>query len=92
MCRNAGRFLVTSQRNSGRLELDYGLTEAKMVKRLRFKGIYEGHVSEYERGMKSHRIRCCFTFSRLVGISTDVLIDDKIELPRRLADVAKEEQ
>ncbi len=29
-----------------------GLTQAEMVERLRFGGIYQGHVSEYERGVQ----------------------------------------
>ena len=28
------------------------VTQAGMVERLRFKGIYQGHVSEYERGIR----------------------------------------
>ena len=35
-----------------KIRIDLGLTQAEMVKRLRFRGVYQGHVSEYERGVR----------------------------------------
>ena len=57
-----------------------GLTQAEMVKRLRFRGIYQGHVSEYERGVREPPYPVLLRYARLAEISTDVLIDDKLGL------------
>jgi transcriptional regulator with XRE-family HTH domain len=59
-----------------------GLTQAEMVKALGFRGIYQGHVSEYERGAREPPYPVLLKYARLTGISTDVLIDDALSLPR----------
>lgn len=58
-----------------------GLTQTEMVRSLRFKGIYQGHVSEYERGVREPPYPVLLKYARLAGVSTDVLIDDKLKLP-----------
>jgi transcriptional regulator with XRE-family HTH domain len=63
-----------------RLSLD--LSQAEMVKRLRFRELYQGHISEYERGIREPPYPVLLKYARLVGISTDVLIDDALELPK----------
>lgn len=62
-----------------RLSLD--LSQAEMVKRLRFKELYQGHISEYERGIREPPYPVLLKYARLAGISTDILIDDGLELP-----------
>ena len=57
-----------------------GLTQAEMVRQLRFRGIYQGHVSEYERGVREPPYPVLLKYARLAGISTDLLIDDKLRL------------
>jgi transcriptional regulator with XRE-family HTH domain len=61
-----------------------GLTQGQMVKRLKQKGLYPGHVSEYERGEREPPYPTLLKYARLVGISTDVLIDDEMDLPAHL--------
>ena len=61
-----------------RTQLD--LTQAEMVKCLGFRGIYQGHISEYERGVREPPYPVLLKYARLVKISTDVLIDDKLNL------------
>jgi transcriptional regulator with XRE-family HTH domain len=58
-----------------------GLTQAEMVKRLKFKEVYQGHISEYERGVREPPYPVLLKYARLVNISTDVLIDDSMALP-----------
>ena len=60
-----------------------GLTQAEMVERLRFRGIYQGHISEYERGVREPPYPVLLKYARLAEISTDVLIDDKLDLSHR---------
>jgi transcriptional regulator with XRE-family HTH domain len=59
-----------------------GLTQAEMVKCLGFRGIYQGHVSEYERGVREPPYPVLLKYARLIVISTDVLIDDALNLPK----------
>jgi len=63
-----------------KIRIDLGLTQAEMVKRLRFRGVYQGHVSEYERGVREPPYPVLLKYARLLGVSTDVLIDDKLEI------------
>ena len=57
-----------------------GLTQTEMVERLRFRGIYQGHVSEYERGKREPPYPVLLKYARLAEVSTDVLIDDGLDL------------
>ena len=59
-----------------------GLTQAEMVKRLSFKEVYQGHISEYERGVREPPYPVLLKYARLVKISSDLLIDDNMSLPK----------
>jgi len=67
-----------------RIRQSFNLTQAEMVKLLDQKGLYPGHVSEYERGEREPPYPTLLRYARLAKISTDVLIDDELELPKRL--------
>lgn len=66
-----------------RLYLD--LSQDGMLARL---GLDESHyrsvVSGYELGTREPPLPILLTYARLVRISTDVLIDDEMDLPARL--------
>lgn len=62
----------------------FNLTQKEMVKRLGQKNIYPGHISEYERGEREPPYPTLLKYARLIGISTDVLIDDDLNLPEQL--------
>lgn len=40
-----------------------------------------GHISEYERGIREPSLLVLLAYARLAKVSTDVLIDDKLDLP-----------
>lgn len=42
------------------------------------------YVSGYERGTREPILEILLRYARLAGISTDVLIDDELDLPKRL--------
>jgi transcriptional regulator with XRE-family HTH domain len=67
-----------------RIRQALGLKQAEMVERLGRKGLYPGHVSEYERGEREPPYPTLLKYARLAGISTDVLIDDELDLPEHL--------
>jgi transcriptional regulator with XRE-family HTH domain len=56
------------------------ISQAEMVTRLGFKTIHQAHISGYERGDREPPLPVLLKYARLVDISTDVLIDDKLKL------------
>ncbi|MFP5263374.1 MAG: helix-turn-helix domain-containing protein [Blastocatellia bacterium] len=67
-----------------RLKLE--LTQEQMAKHLHKvkAGLQSGHVSEYESGKREPLLIVLLAYARLAGISTDYLIDDKLDLPKNL--------
>jgi len=60
-----------------RLSLD--LSQGDMASRLDVKE--RASVSGYENGTREPPLPILLKYARLVGVSTDVLIDDKLDLP-----------
>jgi len=62
------------------------LTLEQMIERLDYKGspIYPTNISGMERGEREPTLLLLLAYARLAGISTDVLIDDEMELPKVL--------
>ena len=61
-----------------RKRLDISQTE--MARLLKLRVAYTS-VSGYERGVREPALQTLLAYARLVGVSTDVLIDDKLSLP-----------
>ena len=61
-----------------RLSLD--LSQGDMASRLDVKE--RASVSGYENGTREPPLPILLKYARLAGVSTDVLIDDKLKLPR----------
>ena len=64
-----------------KLREQIGLSQTEMCKRLGLKVDYSA-VSQYELGRREPPLPVLLKYARLVGISTDVLIDDKLDLPK----------
>ncbi len=62
------------------------LSQEQMAKRLETwrSPVYPTHISEFERGLREPSLLTLLEYARLAGISTDVLINDEINLPARL--------
>ena len=60
-----------------------GLTQPEMIGRLSVKDepLYPSSISEYERGKREPPLLVLLRYAKLADISTDVLIDDKLNLP-----------
>jgi transcriptional regulator with XRE-family HTH domain len=66
-----------------RLALD--LSQDGMVVRLGLdEKLFRSSVSGYELGTREPSLPILLKYARCVGISTDVLIDDKLDLPNKL--------
>jgi len=57
-----------------------GLSQGDMAKRLDL--TERAAISGYELGTREPPLPVLLRYARLVGISTDVLIDDKLKLPK----------
>jgi transcriptional regulator with XRE-family HTH domain len=56
-----------------------GLSQTEMAKALGLKINYSA-VGQYERGTREPTLLILLKYARLAGISTDTLIDDKLDL------------
>jgi len=69
-----------------------GLTLEQMIGQLDYASspIYPTNISAMERGEREPPLPLLLSYARLVGISTDVLIDDGLSLPNELPAVRKQ--
>lgn len=68
-----------------RLALD--LTQAELIELLRrsgVKGLVQGSISAYESNSREPSLIFLLMLARIAGVSVDVLIDDKLDLPEKL--------
>ena len=62
-----------------------GLSQNEMIRRMGVeKLIKQNTISEYELGKREPPLRILLQYARAVDVSTDVLIDDDLDLPARL--------
>jgi transcriptional regulator with XRE-family HTH domain len=62
-----------------------GLSQNGMINRLgNPDGLLGTSISAYERGVREPPLLILLEYARLVGVSTDVLIDDERDLPKKL--------
>ena len=61
-----------------------GLTQPELIKLLKVKGmrLYPSSVSQYETGKREPPLVVLLKYARLAGVPMDVLVDDKMDLPR----------
>lgn len=60
-----------------------GLSQNELIRRLEV-NLTQNRVSEYETGKGEPPLPVLLKYARLAGISTDVLIDDELDLPAKL--------
>ena len=54
-----------------------------MAEALDFPTVYPTNISGYETGKREPPYPVLLRYARLVRVSTDVLIDDKLDLPKK---------
>ena len=73
------------------IRLALGLSQDGMLRRLGLDDVYlRSRISAYELGKREPNLLVVLKYARCVGISTDVLIDDEMDLPERLLRVARQ--
>lgn len=73
------------------IRAELNLTLEQMIERLEYKDspIYPTNISAMERGEREPPLLLLLSYARLAGVSTDMFIDDKLDLPNRLPTSAK---
>lgn len=67
------------------IRLALGLSQTEMLKRLGVEDkIWYTQISSYELGRRDPPLMILLQYARVAGISTDVLIDDEMDLPAKL--------
>ncbi|HEX8845871.1 MAG TPA: helix-turn-helix transcriptional regulator, partial [Pyrinomonadaceae bacterium] len=62
-----------------------GLSQTEMLRRLGFEDdIWYTQISAYETGRREPPLIILLEYARVVGVSTDALIDDDLDLPDKL--------
>lgn len=56
------------------------LTQIGMAQELGFPTVHPTNISGYETGKREPPYPVLLRYARLVGVSTDILIDDKLEI------------
>ena len=63
----------------------FGLSQNDILSRLGLtERLSRDDISKYERGVREPSLLVLLRYARAAGISTDVLIDDELNLPARL--------
>lgn len=65
------------------IRMALGLSQNELIRRLDI-DLTQNRISEYEIGKGEPPLPVLLRYARLVGISTDVLIDDELDLPAKL--------
>ncbi|MDT4896143.1 MAG: Helix-turn-helix domain [Acidobacteriota bacterium] len=72
------------------IRLAFGLSQTEMLKRLGVEDLITYHrISDYELGKNEPPLMILLQYARAVNVSTDVLIDDDLDLPARLPSTPK---
>lgn len=62
-----------------------GLSQSEMLRRLGFEDVLVyNRISDYELGKREPPLPVLLQYARLAGVSTDLLIDDELDLPAKL--------
>ncbi|MDT5123286.1 MAG: Helix-turn-helix domain [Acidobacteriota bacterium] len=68
------------------IRLALNLTQEEMAGRIKptKSTTHPGHISEFERGLREPTLPVLLRYARLAGVYVDALIDDDLDLPKRL--------
>jgi transcriptional regulator with XRE-family HTH domain len=67
------------------IRLALGLSQSELVRRLELEDtISYKKISDYERGSREPTLIILLRYARAANVSTDILIDDALDLPEKL--------
>ena len=67
------------------IRMSLGLSQSQLLRRLELEdAISYKKISDYERGEREPSLLILLQYARAANVSTDVLIDDELDLPAKL--------
>lgn len=68
------------------IRIKLGLTQQQLFERLgeTKTALYPGHIGLYESGQREPPLPVLLKYARIAGIYVDILIDDELDLPKKL--------
>jgi transcriptional regulator with XRE-family HTH domain len=73
------------------IRMAFGLSQNEMIGRLGLADeLIREELSAFERGLRQPPLVVLLKYARYVGISTDVLIDDEMNLPEKLLKASRQ--
>jgi transcriptional regulator with XRE-family HTH domain len=67
------------------IRLSLGLSQSEMLRKLDAEDLITYHqISGFETGRREPPLLILLRYARVAGVSTDVLIDDELDLPNKL--------
>jgi transcriptional regulator with XRE-family HTH domain len=61
------------------------LSQNELISKMGLDGvIFQGNVSQYELGRREPPLPVLLQYAKAIGVSTDILIDDELDLPELL--------
>ncbi|MDX6610942.1 MAG: Helix-turn-helix domain [Blastocatellia bacterium] len=67
-----------------------GLSQNELIRRMKVSElIYQSSISGYESGEREPPLPILLQYAQAAGVCVDILIDDRVELPKRLPSVPK---
>lgn len=67
------------------IRVSLGLSQSELLRRLELEdAVSYKKISDYERGEREPSLIILLQYARAANISTDVLIDDEVDLPAKL--------
>lgn len=67
------------------IRTELGLSQNELIRRMGVEELAKQNtISEFELGKREPPLRILLQYARLAGISTDVLIDDEVDLPKKI--------
>jgi transcriptional regulator with XRE-family HTH domain len=68
-----------------RIRAEMGLSQNGMIRKLGLADeLGQSHISMFEHGEREPTLIVLLRYARAAGVSTDILIDDDLDLPKRL--------
>jgi transcriptional regulator with XRE-family HTH domain len=68
----------------------FGISQSEMLKRLGAENLIEyNRLSEFESGKREPPLLILLKYARAANVSTDVLIDDELDLPDKIPSATK---
>jgi transcriptional regulator with XRE-family HTH domain len=73
-----------------KIRMELGLSQNGMLQRLGLADrAYRNYISDFERGIREPPLPILLKYAQVAGVSTDVLIDDKLDLPNKIPAILK---